>query len=169
MGLGELTLLSLAEAWQASLSSWKLLKEGVDPIEERARARQTRQVHQARSITFDMCAEAYIEAHAPGWRNAKHAEQWRSTLKTYALPIFGDLPIQDIDTPLVMKVLDPIWHTKTETASRVRGRMEAVLDWAKARRLHEGDNPALWRGSSRSAVAEAVPGAESRAPSCVAL
>ena len=146
MGLGELTLVSLAEARQASLSSRKLLKEGVDPIEERARVRQTRQVHQARSITFDMCAEAYIEARAPGWRNAKHAEQWRSTLKTYALPIFGELPIQDIDTPLVMKVLDPIWHTKTETASRVRGRMEAVLDWAKARRLREGDNPALWRG-----------------------
>ena len=146
MGLGELTLVSLAEARQASLSFRKLLKECVDPIEERARVRQTRQVHQARSVTFEMCAETYIEAHAPGWRNSKHAEQWRSTLKTYALPIFGDLPIQDIDTPLVMRVLDPIWHTKTETASRVRGRIEAVLDWAKARRLREGDNPALWRG-----------------------
>ena len=146
MGLGELMLVSLAEARQASLSCRKLLKEGVDPIEERARARQARQLHQARSVTFAMCAEAYIEAHAPGWRNAKHAEQWRSTLKTYAFPIFGDLPVQNIDTPLVMKVLDPIWHTKTETASRLRGRMESVLDWAKARHLREGNNPALWRG-----------------------
>ena len=106
--------MSLVEARQASLSSRKLLKEGVDPIEERARARQARQLHQARSVTFEICAEAYIEAHAPGWRNAKHAEQWRSTLKTYAFPIFGALPVQDIETPLVMKVLDPIWHTKTE-------------------------------------------------------
>ena len=146
MGLGELMLVSLGEARQASLSCRKLLKEGVDPIEERSRARQARQLHQARSVTFAMCAEAYIEAHAPGWRNAKHAEQWRSTLKTYAFPVFGDLPVQNIDTPLVMKVLDPIWHTKTETASRVRGRMESVLDWAKARHLREGDNPALWRG-----------------------
>ena len=146
MGLGPLTLVSLAEARQASLTARKLLREGVDPTEERARARQARQLHQARSVTFEMCAEAYIEAHAPGWRNAKHAEQWRSTLKTYAFPIFGDLPVQNIDTPLVMKVLDPIWHTKTETASRVRGRLESVLDWAKARRLREGDNPALWRG-----------------------
>ena len=146
MGLGELTLVSLAEARQASLSSRKLLKESVDPIEERARVRQARQLHQAKAVTFEVCAEAYIEAHAPGWRNSKHAEQWRSTLKTYAFPILGDLPVQDIDTPLVMKVLDPIWQTKTETASRVRGRMESVLDWAKARRFREGDNPALWRG-----------------------
>ena len=100
MGLGAFMLVSLAEARHASLTARKLPKEGVDPIEVRAGARQARQLHQARSVTFEMCAEACIEAHAPGWRNSQHAEQWRSTRKTYAFPIFGDLPVQDIDTPL---------------------------------------------------------------------
>ena len=87
-----------------------------------------------------------MRSHGAGWRNAKHAAQWPSTLKTYVYPIFGHLPVQTIDAALVLKALEPIWNEKPETASRVRGRIEVVLDWAKARELREGENPARWRG-----------------------
>jgi len=97
-------------------------------------------------MTFKACAEAYIEAHKAGWRNAKHANQWANTLATYAYPVFGGEPVQAVDVALVTKVLEPIWTTKTETASRVRGRIESVLDWATARGYRKGDNPARWRG-----------------------
>jgi integrase len=97
-------------------------------------------------MTFRECAERYIAAHRVGWRNAKHAEQWRSTLATYAFPIFGDLPVQAIDLGLVMKAIEPIWASKTETASRLRGRIESILDWAATRGYRQGDNPARWRG-----------------------
>jgi integrase len=107
----------------------------------------------ARSVTFKDCATRYIgrswvyrEAHKAGWRNAKHAVQWTSTLETYAYPVFGSLPVLAIDTALVTKALDPIWREKTETATRVRQRIEAVLDWATAHGYRSGDNPARWRG-----------------------
>jgi integrase len=97
-------------------------------------------------LTFAECAELYIEAQAPGWSNPKHIEQWRSTLKNLAGPIIGHLPVDQIDTALVMRCLELIWATKTETANRLRGRMEAVLDWATVRGYRNGDNPARWRG-----------------------
>jgi integrase len=97
-------------------------------------------------MTFRQCAEAYIDAHRTSWKNDKHAAQWPATLATYTFPIFGDLPVQSIDVALVTKALEPIWRDKTETASRLRGRIEAVLDWAKARGYRHGDNPARWRG-----------------------
>lgn len=97
-------------------------------------------------MTFDACAAAYIGAHETGWRNAKHRDQWRNTLSTYANPVFGSRPVQAIDVGLVMKALEPIWQTKPETASRLRGRIEAVLDWATVRGYRQGDNPARWRG-----------------------
>jgi hypothetical protein len=97
-------------------------------------------------MTFQACAEAYIAAHRAGWKNAKHAAQWPSTLATYVYPIFGALPVAAIDTGLVMKALEPIWTEKPETASRVRGRIESVLDWAAAREYRQGENPARWRG-----------------------
>jgi integrase len=100
----------------------------------------------ARGMTFDACAAAYLDAHNDGWRNAKHREQWRNTLSSYAGPIFGSLPVQGVDLPLVMKALVPIWKAKPETASRLRGRIEAVLDWAKVRGYRVGENPARWRG-----------------------
>ena len=125
----------------------------------------------AATITFRDCAERYIEAHAKGWRNGKHRQQWRNTLETYAYPVIGDLPVAAIDTGLVMQIIEPIWTTKTETASRLRGRIESVLDWATARGYRTGDNPARWRGHldkllpTRSKVApvkhhEALPYAE---------
>jgi integrase len=91
-------------------------------------------------------AERYIKAHAAGWRNGKHRQQWRNTLETYAYPVIGDLPVTDVDTGLMLEIIQPIWTTKTETASRLRGRIESILDWAAARRYRTGENPARWRG-----------------------
>ena len=104
----------------------KLLLGGFDPIDARIRERASKRVQDASAKTFKECAEEYISSHRAGWRNVKHAAQWTSTLETYAFPVIGSLPVQDIDTPLVMKVLEPIWQAKTETASRVRGRIEAI-------------------------------------------
>ena len=106
----------------------------------------TKRLQDASTKSFKECAEAYIKSHSAGWRNAKHAAQWTSTLEMYVYPVFGFLPVGDIDTKLVMNVLDPIWQAKTETASRVRGRIEAILDWASVRGHREGENPARWKG-----------------------
>jgi integrase len=100
----------------------------------------------ANIITFDKAAEAYIAAHSAGWRNAKHGDQWKNTLDTYASPVIGKLPVSSVNTALVLRVLEPIWADKTETASRLRGRIERVLDWAKVQGYRTGENPALWRG-----------------------
>jgi integrase len=97
-------------------------------------------------MTFREGAETYIAAHKAGWKNPKHAAQWPATLATYVYPVFGDLPVQAIDTGLVMKALEPIWTAKPETATRVRGRIESVIDWATARGYRQGENPARWRG-----------------------
>ena len=100
----------------------------------------------ARTMTFDECAEAYIKAHRAGWKNAVHAAQWDSTLKTYVSPVFGSLPAQAIDTALVIRVIEPLWTTKPETAGRLRGRIESILDWARVRGYRTGENPARWKG-----------------------
>ncbi|WP_293428113.1 tyrosine-type recombinase/integrase [Phreatobacter sp.] len=142
MGLGALHTVSLAEARAAALECRKLLRDGRDPIDDR----RERLGASSTQPTFAWCAEAYIKAHAPGWRNDKHGDQWRNTLDTYAGPVFGDKPIDTVDLAGVMKVLEPIWATKTETASRVRGRIESVLDWATVRGFRRGENPARWRG-----------------------
>lgn len=97
-------------------------------------------------MTFEMCAERYIAAHKAGWRSPKSLAAWEGTLGTYVYPVFGDLPVQVIDTALVMKAIEPVWATKPETASRVRGRIESILDWATARAYRAGENPARWRG-----------------------
>lgn len=146
MGLGALHTISLADARDRAQAQRKLLVDGIDPLEARNAARSLQSVQRARAMTFADCARAYIDAHQSGWRNPKHIEQWRNTLDAYAGPVIGDLPIDSIDTALVMKVLDPIWREKTETAARVRGRMERVLSWATVRGYRSGDNPARWRG-----------------------
>ncbi|SEF41053.1 Integrase [Methylobacterium sp. 190mf] len=146
MGLGSLHTLTLAEAREKATECRKLCLDGIDPIEAREKARATARLDAANTITFDACAEAYIEAHKAGWRNAKHSDQWRNTLATYASPVFGALPVQAVDTGLVMRVIEPIWGGKTETATRVRGRIESVLDWAATRGYRQGENPARWRG-----------------------
>jgi integrase len=146
MGLGAVHTISIPEARETALKCRKLLNEGIDPIDARKEALVSQQLKTASAMTFKECAEAYIKSHSAGWRNAKHAAQWTSTLETYVFPVFGSLPVQAVDTALVMKALDPIWQVKTETASRVRGRIEAILDWAKARNYREGENPARWKG-----------------------
>jgi len=151
MGLGSLDIVSLAEAREQARECRRLLKGSVmappiDPIEQRRALHAAAKIEAAKTMTFKGCATAYIAAHQAGWRNPKHAAQWPSTLESYAYPVFGDLPVQQIDTGLVTKVLEPMWQQKPETASRLRGRIEAVLDWAKTRGYREGENPARWRG-----------------------
>jgi integrase len=146
MGLGSARDLSLAEAREEVGRYRKSLRLGIDPLGARRAERDNQRVDAAKLITFRQCAESYIESHHAGWKNAKHAAQWSSTLASYAFPIFGDLPVQVVDTSLVMKMLEPIWRTRTETASRVRGRIEAVLDWATVRKFRSGENPARWKG-----------------------
>ncbi len=146
MGLGPVSTFSLAEARDKALTCRKLCYEGIDPIEMRRGQRQDAAVEAAKAITFRTCAEGYIEAHKAGWRNDKHAAQWTATLATYAYPVFGNLPVQAIDTNLVTQALEPIWTTKPETATRVRGRIESVLDWAATRGYRRGENPARWKG-----------------------
>ena len=146
MGLGSLITVSLAEARELALDCRKLRLAGIDPITARADQRQQIKLEAARALTFRECAEAYIAANKAGWSNPKHAAQWSATLSTYAYPVMGDLPVAAIDVALVMKVLDPIWSTKNETASRLRGRIERVLDWASVQGYRDGANPARWRG-----------------------
>jgi integrase len=146
MGLGPVALYTLQEARGKALEARRLRHEGIDPIDARRAARGRERLEAAKAITFKECAENYIKAHRVGWRNCKHAAQWGATLATYAHPVFGRLPVQAVDTALVIKVLEPIWATKPETAGRVRGRIESILDWAKARGYREGENPARWRG-----------------------
>src|SRR6185437_15697791 len=141
MGLGSAALVSLAGAREAATDCRRMRSKGVDPIEQR-KARRVED--QATATTFDDCSAAYIEAHKAGWRNAKHAAQWARTLKTYASPVFGSLPVQAVDRDLVLKVLEPICRTKPETASRLRGRIESILDWARVRGFRTGENPARW-------------------------
>ena len=146
-GLGPANTVSLAEARDKALACRKLRLDGIDPIEAKQQQRAAAQLSAAKALTFAECATAYIEAHRSGWRNPKHAGQWSATLATCAYPAFGDLPVAAIDIALVMKAIDPIWRTKSETAKRVRGRIETVLDWAKVRGCRTGENPARWRGN----------------------
>jgi integrase len=146
MGLGPVALYSLAEARAAAQEARKLRHQGIDPIEARRATRAQTRLDAAKAMTFQQCADAYIAKHRAGWRNGKHAAQWEATLATYAGPVIGGLPVQAIDTALVMKVIDPLWVVKPETASRLRGRIERVLDWARVRGYRSGDNPARWRG-----------------------
>ena len=146
MGLGPLTLYGLQEARAKALDARRKRHEGIDPIEARRAERARQRLDAAKAMTFKQCAETYITSHRAGWRNGKHAGQWSATLSTYAYPIIGALPVQAVDTGLVLKVLEPIWTAKPETACRLRGRLESILDSAKVRGYRDGENPARWRG-----------------------
>jgi integrase len=154
MGIGSYFDYTLSEARERARQYRKLVKEGLDPIEARKAKRTEAKVEKANAMTFRQCADAYIAAHRAGWKNSKHAAQWPSTLEAYVHPVFGELPVQAVDTGLVTKVLEPIWITKTETASRVRGRIESILDWATVREYRQGDNPARWKGHLEEVLAE---------------
>jgi integrase len=146
MGLGPLALYGLQEARAKALEARKLRHEGIDPIDMRRAQRAKARLAAAKAVTFEQSAASYIKAHRAGWRNEKHAAQWEATLATYAAPVIGALPVQLVDTALVLKVLEPIWAEKPETASRLRQRIESILDYAKVRGYREGENPARWRG-----------------------
>jgi integrase len=146
MGLGPVHTVSLVEAREEALKCRKMLREGIDPIEARKSQRIAVQLGAARSITFRQCAEQYIADHEQSWKNQKHRDQWPASLKNYAYPAFGNFPVSEIDLPLVLKAIKPIWHEKPETASRVRGRIETILGWATTHGYRQGDNPARWRG-----------------------
>jgi integrase len=146
MGLGPYPAVSLAKARERAANARSLKALGADPIDQRNSGHAAARLDAAKLVTFRQCAESYINAHRVSWRNATHASQWRNTLSTYAYPHIGALSVQSIDTSLVMKVLDPIWTKKPETASRVRGRIESILDWAKVRGYRDGENPARWKG-----------------------
>jgi hypothetical protein len=146
MGLGPMASVPLAKARRLAAEARRQRQEGGDPIVVRKAQRRVARLAASRGMPFKEAAEQLITSHEAGWRNAKHRQQWRNTLKTYVYPFLGQLPVDTIDTDLVMNVLQPIWKEKPETAGRIRGRIEAVLNWAKARRLREGRNPAQWRG-----------------------
>ena len=148
MGLGAYspTGMTLAKAREAATAARELIRQGVDPIQRQLEARSTLRAAMAEALTFKECGESYIKAHAASWKNAKHRQQWRNTLAQYAYPVFGELLVRDVKLSHVMQVLEPLWATTNETAVRLRGRIELVLDWAAARGLRDGMNPARWRG-----------------------
>lgn len=146
MGLGPFHTVSLAEAREKAEVCRAMRLKGLDPLDERYQQRKVEAIQATETITFEKCAEAYIATHRDGWKNGKHAEQWGATLQTYVYPVFKDIPVAAIDDALVLKVLKPIWKEKTETASRIRGRIENILDWARVMKYRTGENPARWRG-----------------------
>jgi integrase len=147
MGLGSACKLSLAEARGERDRYNRLLRDHVDPIEHRKRQRAEAALADAATITFKEAAAAYCTAHRAGLKNLKSAAQWVSTLATYAEPVIGDLSVRDINTGHIHRVLEPIWSAKSDTASKLRGRIEAVLDWARVKGYRDGENPARWKGN----------------------
>lgn len=139
MGLDSYPDIELSKARAKASEYRNLVRDGVDPID-------TRKIEVAEIPCFTCCAANYIRAHRTGWKNAKHARQWVSTLKTYARPVIGNKPVDKISTEDILKILSPIWTEKTETAKRVQGRIENVLDFAAAHKYRDANNPARWRG-----------------------
>lgn len=158
MGLGSYPSVSLAEAREKARAYRNQAREGTDPLEARKAAKAQAWLEAEQAKTFEECATQYIAANRAGWKNPKHAQQWESTLSTYVYPKLGKLPVALVDTGLVLGVLQQeveadddqskaqFWYAKTETASRVRGRIESVLDWAAFRGFRKGENPARWKG-----------------------
>ena len=140
MGLGPFPLVSLAEARERAAAARREILDGCNPLQER-RAKKAKHV-----ITFQEAASQYVASNEMAWKNEKHRWQWRQTLETFAFPVVGDRPVASVDTAHVMRILEPIWLKKNETASRLRGRIEKVLDWARVRGFREGENPARWKG-----------------------
>lgn len=153
MGLGAFPAMGLADARAKAAEARAKLRDGINPQAERAEAKQARIEAAAEDRSFAAIAADCIAARAPGRRNAKHAAQWEATLAAHVFPVLGKLPVGSVTTEHVLRVLQPLWTKTPETASRVRGRIEAVLDYARARKLRTGDNPARWRGN----LAELLP------------
>lgn len=146
LGLGPYPEVTLAEARELAATNRKSIRAGIDVAGQKQTASATVRAERAKAVTFDWCAKKYIEAHSPKWANAKSVQQWTNTLATYASPTIGSLDVAKVETSHIMKILEPIWHTKAETASRLRGRIESVLDWATVSKHRTGDNPARLKG-----------------------
>jgi integrase len=146
MGLGSLHTIGLADARIRARRCREQRLDGLDPLGTRRADKLQTKLDAAKAITFRDCAERYIDAHAVGWRGGKSRSQWEQSLTDYVYPVLGHLAAQTVDVGLVLKAVEPIWAEKPETASRVRGRIESILDWAAARGYRQGDNPARWRG-----------------------
>lgn len=154
VGLGSYPEVSLAEARDRARDLRRQVRDGVDPVLERQATKLRSAIQTAKDKSFQDCADAYIDANRAGWKNDKHVQQWQNTLATYVFPRFGDLSVASVDTGMVLEVLqqsvglagETLWLNKTETASRLRGRIESILDWATFRGYRQGDNPARWKG-----------------------
>lgn len=146
MGLGSFPTVTLASARDKARAARELIDRGEDPIQARTQRQAHEQKARARALTFEKACEQFIAAREAEWDNPKHRQQWENTLATYAKPLIGQLDVSEIGQDEVLSVLNPIWRTKTETAKRLRGRIEQVLDWAKVKGHRKGDNPAQWRG-----------------------
>ena len=146
MGLGGYPEVSLAQARMQARHAREVIRGGGDPVAQKRAERQALALKRSNALTFEQCASRYIDDNKSGWKNDKHAQQWTNTLTQYAYPVMGKLPVSDIDLPQVLAVLQPIWHTRTETATRLRSRIELVLAWATVRKYRSGENPARWRG-----------------------
>lgn len=146
MGLGGFPDVTLAQAREKAREARATIEKGIDPIAQRAAARSALAASRSAAVTFEEAARQFITAKSAEWSNAKHGQQWTNTLEAYAFPIVGKLACADVSLPHVLKILEPIWATKTETASRLRGRIESVLDWATVRGFRKGENPARWKG-----------------------
>jgi integrase-like protein/Arm domain-containing DNA-binding protein len=146
MGLGPYPAVSLAAARKSATDARSLVKAGRDPIEARNAERTRKRLEDAKGTTFDEAADQFITSNEAAWRSTTHRAQWRISLATYASPIIGTIPVEDIGVPEITRILKPLWQTKVETAARLRGRIERVLDWARVHGLRAGENPARWRG-----------------------
>lgn len=146
MGLGAFPSVTLAMAREKARAARSEVEAGVDPIAARIEVVKKLKEENLNAVTFESAAKAYIDAHGDTWKNPKHRAQWSATLATYAFPVIGSLQTAHVTQAHVLAVLEPIWKTKNETAARLRGRIEAVLDWATVRGYREGENPARWKG-----------------------
>lgn len=145
IGLGSYPEISLADARESAREMKKKIRQGIDPVEER-KATQRALREQSKRMTFAEAARLCHEKKQSEFKNEKHAKQWISTIERYAFPVIGNIPVDEIDLPHILSVLEPIWHEKTETATRLRQRLEAVLSWATVSGHRQGDNPARWQG-----------------------
>ena len=145
-GLGPYPTVSLVRAREEAERCRRLVAAGIDPIEARNEQRQAALMAAVKAKTFEQCAREFIASHELGWRNKKTGTLWRSALATHVYPVMGAVPVQQVDTALVLQVLQPIWGEKPAISSRIRAIIESVLSWAKAKGYRAGENPALWRG-----------------------
>jgi integrase len=154
MGLGSAEIITLKEAREKAHAAQRMRLDGKDPLQEKRAAKRQRLLAHAHAKTFEECALAYITAHEAGWRGDHSRRQWSASLERYVYPKIGNMPVADVDLACVLSVVEPIWTLVPETARRVRNRVELILDWATARGLRQGDNPARWRGLLESLLPE---------------